>query len=58
MITQKVARAEAYYCVMINTPVACLTLNKLQSLMVGCETSIHSTTKKLRNVTSTKLNIL
>ena len=32
--------AEAYYDVMINSPMTCFTLNRLQSLMVGCETSI------------------
>ena len=29
--------AESYYYVMINSPIPCLTFNRLCSLMVGCE---------------------
>ena len=34
--------AEAYYYVKINAPMKCLTLNRLKSLMIGCETNIQT----------------
>ena len=40
----KQLRAEAHYYVMIDAPITCLTLSRLQSLLVGREKSIRTKT--------------